>query len=64
MQLQDKLGENGDAFYSCLMAAHEGLSEAESHRMNARLILILANEISDLGVLKTLIEEAAALSKA
>lgn len=58
MPLQDKLGDNGDAFYSALMAAHDGLSEAQSHALNARLILILANEIADLDTLKALIAQA------
>ena len=58
MALDDKLGDNGDAFYNCLMAAHAGLSEAQSHALNARLVLILANEIADLKVLQDLIGEA------
>jgi hypothetical protein len=58
MPLQDNLGKDGDAFYSSLMAAHEGLSEAQSHAFNARLILILANEIADLVVLQSLIAQA------
>lgn len=58
MPLHDKLGNDGDAFYSDLMAAHEGLNEAQSHALNARLILILANEIADLDILQTLIAQA------
>mgnify|MGYP003624295504 CR=1 FL=1 len=58
MVLYDKLGDNGDAFYNCLMAAHDGLSEAQSHALNARLILILANEIADLSTLQELVHEA------
>ena len=34
------------------MRAHQGLSEAESHALNARLVLILANHIGDLAVLQ------------
>jgi hypothetical protein len=41
-----------DDFYASLLAAHEGLDEAETHRLNARLILILANHIGDLDVLR------------
>ena len=33
------------ASYAELIAAHEGLTEAESHAFNARLILILMNQI-------------------
>ena len=36
-----------DAFYARLLAAHKGLSAAESQALNARLILILANHIGD-----------------
>jgi uncharacterized protein DUF2783 len=36
-----------DAFYARLLAAHKGLTEAESHALNARLILILANHVGD-----------------
>ena len=31
------------AFYAALVAAHEGLSEADSAALNARLVLLLAN---------------------
>lgn len=40
-----------DESYASLIAAHEGLTEAESHAMNARLILILMNHIGDRNVL-------------
>lgn len=40
-----------DGFYAELLAAHRGLSEAESHRLNARLVLILANHVGDRDVL-------------
>ncbi len=36
-----------DAAYAALLAAHKGLSEAESHALNARLVLILMNHIGD-----------------
>ena len=42
----------GDAFYEALIDAHRGLDEAESHALNARLILILAHEIGDVGALR------------
>jgi len=47
-----------DDFYETLVAAHAGLSEAESAAFNARLILILANQIGDPDVLKAAIEIA------
>lgn len=40
-----------DGFYAELLAAHDGLDEAASHALNARLILILANHIGDRAVL-------------
>lgn len=55
MIMQDNLGADGDAFYNALMDAHEGLSEAESHALNARLVLIMANQIGDLTTLKNLL---------
>ena len=39
--------ENPDAFYADLLAAHKGLSNADSHALNAQLVLILANHIGD-----------------
>jgi hypothetical protein len=43
---------NYDDMYEALIAAHRGLSTEESHAMNARLVLLLANHIGDLEVLK------------
>ena len=50
--------EPGDAFYEALMQAHEGLDESQSQLLNARLILVLANHIGNLTVLKQAIETA------
>ncbi|MCC5964512.1 MAG: DUF2783 domain-containing protein [Natronohydrobacter sp.] len=36
-----------DETYAALIATHEGLSEAESHALNTRLILILMNHIGN-----------------
>lgn len=43
---------NYDDMYQALIEAHQGLSTEQSHVMNARLVLLLANHISDLHVLK------------
>ncbi|MEM9104810.1 MAG: DUF2783 domain-containing protein [Pseudomonadota bacterium] len=51
-----------DDFYAHLMAAHEGLSKAESDAYNARLILLLANHIGDRNVLSEALEAAKAKS--
>jgi hypothetical protein len=40
-----------DDFYARLLAAHRGLTEAESHALNARLVMILANHVGDPEVL-------------
>lgn len=40
-----------DETYARLIHTHEGLTEAESHALNARLILILMNHIGDDAVL-------------
>lgn len=47
-----------DAAYALLIAAHEGLTEAESAALNARLILVLANHVGDLAVLREAIAVA------
>ena len=47
-----------DAFYADLLAAHEGLTKEESDAFNARLILLMANQIGDRNALKQLLEAA------
>lgn len=47
-----------DGFYDELLQAHNGLSDAESDALNARLILTLANHIGDRTVLRAAIEAA------
>jgi hypothetical protein len=42
----------GDEFYENLIDAHNGLSDEQSEALNARLILLLANHIGDLRVLR------------
>lgn len=54
----DRLGKHGDDFYEALMAAHHGLSANESERLNARLVLIMANAIGDIDQLKTILTAA------
>jgi hypothetical protein len=48
-----------DAAYRLVVEAHRGLSEAESADLDAALVLILANHIGDIDVLR----EAIALAK-
>lgn len=52
-----------DSFYAELIATHDGLSEADSHALNARLILILANHIGDRAVLSKALAEARATGR-
>ena len=47
--------QDADAFYECLLDAHQGLSREQSELLNARLILILANQIGDSAVLQACI---------
>jgi hypothetical protein len=47
-----------DGFYAALVAAHEGLSDAASAALNARLVLLLANQIGDQQVLADCIAAA------
>jgi hypothetical protein len=41
-----------DRAYRMLIEAHRGLTDQQSAALNAKLILILANEIGDLDVLR------------
>ena len=41
-----------DAFYEALIEAHRDLTAAQSHELNAKLVLLLANHIGQLDVLK------------
>ena len=40
-----------DGLYAALVAAHAGLSDAESAAFNARLVFLLANQVGDQRVL-------------
>ena len=50
---------NPDIAYRSIVEAHRGLSEAQSAALDTALVLILANHIGDIGVLK----DALALAK-
>ncbi len=47
-----------DGFYDELLAAHAGLTKEQSDALNARLILILANQIGDRAILSAAIASA------
>lgn len=55
---EDRFNGRGDEFYAELMAAHDGLTFEESAALNARLILILANRVGDLDILRAAIARA------
>ena len=42
----------GDDFYEALIDMHRELSDEQSTMVNARLILLLANHVGDIGVLR------------
>jgi hypothetical protein len=48
----------GDEFYEKLIDAHNGLTDEQSEALNARLILLLANHIGDLKILREALERA------
>jgi hypothetical protein len=50
--------ESPDAFYEALLAAHRDLDLGESQRLNAQLVLLLANHIGDPDVLRDAIARA------
>lgn len=50
--------QDADGFYEQLLDAHQGLSERESSLLNARLILLLANQVGDARVLRECVEAA------
>jgi hypothetical protein len=41
-----------DGFYEALIAMHNDLTEAQSQQVNARLILLLSNQIGDAEILR------------
>jgi len=50
----------GDDFYEMLIEGHRGLTDAQSELLNARLVLLLANHVGDLRVLREAIAAARA----
>lgn len=50
--------QDADAFYEQLLDAHTGLTREQSELLNARLILLLANQIGSKEVLAECIQAA------
>ena len=49
-----------DGLFAALVAAHDGLDPAASRRLDAALVLLLANHIGDDGVVRAAIKVARA----
>ena len=47
-----------DGFYAAWLQAHEGLDDAQSADLNARLVLLLANQCGDQATLLACIDAA------
>jgi hypothetical protein len=52
-----------DDFYARLIALHDGLGPEESQAINARLILLMANQIGDKEVLDEILAAASATGR-
>ena len=52
-----------DEFYSAMLQIHRGLDLDESTTLNARLVLLLANEIGDIERVKTIMLLAKSLEQ-
>ncbi len=50
--------ESADEFYEALIDAHQDLDSTSSHALNARLVLLLANHIGRLDVLRQALSAA------
>jgi Protein of unknown function (DUF2783) len=50
--------QDADGFYELLLDAHAGLTQEQSQLLNARLILLLANQVGDARVLKECVQAA------
>ncbi|WP_146346216.1 DUF2783 domain-containing protein [Falsiphaeobacter marinintestinus] len=51
--------DGADDFYADLLDTHDGMDTADSHALNARLVLVLANHIGDRAVLSQALKAAA-----
>lgn len=49
---------DADGFYEQLLDAHQGLTKEQSELLNARLILLLANQVGDARVLRECVQAA------
>ncbi len=49
-----------DDFYEALIDAHRDLAASQSHELNAKLVLLLANHVGDFDVLREALNAARA----
>lgn len=56
LRREDAFDASADDVYEALIEAHAGLSDDDSAALNARLVLLLANHIGDLGVIREALE--------
>ncbi len=57
LDLTPRLGDP-DGLFAALVAAHDGLDPAASRRLDAALVLLLANHIGDNGIVMDAIQVA------
>lgn len=50
--------QDADAFYEQLLDAHAGIDREQSELLNARLVLLLANQVGDAKVLRECLQAA------
>ena len=50
--------QDADAFYELLLDAHQSLDPAQSALLNARLILVMANQLGDTALLQSCLDAA------
>ena len=50
--------EDADKFYESLLDAHQGLSREQSESLNARLVLVLANQVGSTQALLACLQAA------
>ena len=58
IRLDDGFAGRADDVYEALIRGHEGLDDGQSADLNARLVLVLANQIGDLNTLVAAIRYA------
>lgn len=47
-----------DAFYETLIETHQGLTDEQSAEVNAALILLLANHVGDMTIIRDALDRA------